>query len=424
MTGDPMAALGRDSAERERQAGELTQILAQIRAVEGFARFGLPPSLDELREEAVSGPVVTFCVGTRTGAALLLTSDGISSLDLPGLTDEVVTNQVNAFHSALADIDGDDEAAVQAARQTIEQTLHWLWDTAAGQALDALGYRAGPAPGQDWPRVWWVPGGKLGLLPLHAAGYHAGERSPGQAAAAVLDRVVSSCTPTVRALRYARQQARQRDGTGRALVVAMPTTSGQPKLAGVTKEVTVVCGVLPAPVVLAEPDEATRSAAPDNLPTRENVLRYLPACTIAHFACHAASDSADPSRSMLLLHDYGTTPLTVAALATIDHEHLELTYLSACSTAFSAGTNLADEAIHLTSAFQLAGSRHVIGTLWPANDLVALDVATRFYAALGAGSGAINADHAARALHLAVRDLRAVYRGKPWLWAPYLHAGA
>ena len=424
VLGDPMAALGRSATERERQANELAAILHEIRSVDGFARFGLPPSVDELRAEAAGGPVVTFCAGQANGAALLLTSSGISSLDLPGLTDDAVTNQVNAFHSALADIDSDDEAAGLAARQTIEQALRWLWDTAAGPVLDALGYRTSPAPGQDWPRVWWVPGGKLGLLPLHAAGYHAGPRAPGQAAESVLDRVISSYTPTVRALRYARQQARQRDGAGRSLVVAMATTPGQHKLAGVTEEIAVACGVLPAPMVLAEPDRSARGAGPDNLPTRENVLRYLPACSISHFACHAASDASDPSRSMLLLRDYETNPLTVAALATVDHEHLELTYLSACSTAFSASTTLADEAIHLTSAFQLAGSRHVIGTLWPANDLVALDLATSFYAALATDDGTVDTDHAASALHTAVRDLRAAYRDKPWLWAAYLHAGA
>jgi CHAT domain/Tetratricopeptide repeat len=422
VPGDPLTSLGRDTADRERQADELASVLTEIRAIDGFERFGLPPSLDELREQAASGPVVAFCTGTGTGTALLLTGEGISALDLPGLTDEAVTNQVNAFHAALGDIDGDDEAAGQLAQRVIQQTLRWLWDTAAGPVLDALGYRTSPAPGQDWPRIWWVPGGKLGLLPLHAAGYHEVPVGRGQIPASVLDRVVSSYTPTVRALRYARQQAGHRDGTGRALVVAMPVTPGQQTLAGVMREAMMVCGVLPGPVVLAEPDEAAR--APDNVPTRENVLRYLPACTVAHFACHAASDPSDPSKSMLLLRDYETSPLTVAALATVDHERLELTYLSACSTAFTAATDLADEAIHLTSAFQLAGSRHVIGTLWPANDLIALKVATGFYKALGTEDGGLDTDRAARALHAAVLGIRAAHPDRPSLWGPYLHAGA
>jgi len=42
-----------------------------------------------------------------------------------------------------------------------------------------------------------------------------------------------------------------------------------------------------------------------------------------------------------------------------------LAYLSACSTAVT-GPELADESVHIVSAFQLAGYQHVIGTLWPA----------------------------------------------------------
>lgn len=50
-----------------------------------------------------------------------------------------------------------------------------------------------------------------------------------------------------------------------------------------------------------------------------------------------------------------------------------LAFLSACTTAVgSAG--LPDEAIHLTSAFQLAGYAHVIGTLWPAADAASADL--------------------------------------------------
>lgn len=51
--------------------------------------------------------------------------------------------------------------------------LGWLWDNAAGPVLDALGYQGPPAPGETWPQLWWVPGGLLSLLPIHAAGHPA-----------------------------------------------------------------------------------------------------------------------------------------------------------------------------------------------------------------------------------------------------------
>jgi hypothetical protein len=424
---DPLATLGLQAAERDRVAEEFAQALRDIRSIREFTNFGLPPSADDLLAEAADGPVVAFTIGARSGGALLLTGGGISYLDLPGLGDDEVTARVSSFHAALHNAYTGDEQTAQDASHTLTQTLEWLWITAAGPVLDALGYRTRPAAGEPWPRVWWVPGGKLGLLPMHAAGCHGPRIAPGEAARSVLDAVISSYTPTVRALRYARQQARHRDVPGRALVVAMPVTSRQQDLPGAAKEAAVACAVLPSPIVLTGPENDEGPEPAGNLPTRENVLRYLPACTIAHFACHADSDASDPSRSLLLLDDYETSPLTVAALAPADHERLELTYLSACSTAFTAATELADEAIHLTSAFLLAGSRHVVGTLWPVSDVVALGVATAFYAGLRPDPTAdskIDTDRAALALHHAVRAVRDQWPGHPLLWAPYLHAGA
>jgi hypothetical protein len=427
LTADQGDVPGRAAEERDQAATALSETLAKIRALPDFAAFGLPPTLDELRAQAVGGPVVTFMVTDSGGGALLLTGDGVSYLPLPGLNDRTVAERVTAFHAALALANSDDRTPAEAADRTVTATLEWLWDAAAEPVLDALGYRTRPADGA-WPRVWWIPGGLLGLLPVHAAGYHQKSVSGGESPPSVLDRVVSSYTPTIRALRYARQQARKAAGAGRVLVVAMPVTPGQQRLPGVAKEIATACRMLPAPVVLAEPaalaEDGESGETTDNLPTKANVLRYLPACTIAHFACHAESDPADPSRSRLLLRDDQSSPLTVAALAPVYHDDLELTYLSACSTALTTATDLADEAIHLTSAFLLAGSRHVVGTLWAANDMIAPDIAAAFYAGLRDTDNRLDTTRAARALHEAVRAVRAGRLHAPVLWAPYLHAGA
>ena len=60
---------------------------------------------------------------------------------------------------------------------------------------------------------------------------------------------------------------------------------------------------------------------------------------------------------------------------------LRLVFLSACRTAYTADTDLLDEAIHLTSAFLLAGARQVIGTLWEVHDATAPEMAASFYRA-------------------------------------------
>jgi CHAT domain-containing protein len=137
-----------------------------------------------------------------------------------------------------------------------------------------------------------------------------------------------------------------------------------------------------------------------------DVLQHLQACKIFHFAGHGRSDLAEPSRSCLLLDDWKTNPLTVGDLR--DHRFQEngpfLGYLSACSTGVNEAAQLADEGIHLVSAFQLAGFRHVVGTLWEVSDKHCVDVATVLYETLrdeGMTDTAV-----CRGLHRAVRALR------------------
>ncbi|MBT2455570.1 CHAT domain-containing protein [Streptomyces sp. ISL-86] len=132
--------------------------------------------------------------------------------------------------------------------------------------------------------------------------------------------MVSSYTPTIRALRHARR--RRPRVAGRSLVVAMPTTPGLSPLRHVPEEARRVLGLLHRPIRLTEPSPvpAGTPLAPSNgtpsgdTPTTAAVLARLPQCAIAHFACHGASDATDPSRSRLLLHDHATPSLWAAYL--------------------------------------------------------------------------------------------------------------
>ena len=290
--------------------------------------------------------------------------------------------------------------------------------------LHALGIDRAPAPGEAWPRVWWVPGGMLSLLPLHAAGHHA-ERHDGHAPRTILDRAVSSYTPTIRALRHSREHARMPADpvAGRSLIVAMPTTPGLPDgapLPHVATEARRLRELLPAPVLLTQP----RAEDAVGVPSKAAVLARLPQCAIAHFACHGITYSDDPSQSRLLLSDHESDPLTVTTLAPVNLERARLAYLSACGTAFAVKGSLLDEAIHLTSACQLAGFPHVVGTLWDINDAVSAEVAAMFYTGLRTEDGSLDTSRAARALHDAVRALRGRYLNTPSMWAAYIHAGA
>ncbi|MFB7477089.1 CHAT domain-containing protein [Kitasatospora sp. NPDC056184] len=426
---------------RRLAAEAFAALLGEIRGLDAFTAFGVPPTDEELIAEAAHGPVVVFNISEYRSDALLITPDGIRSLELPGLTPRTVTDQVNRFRDALyttrADT-GANGAELEAAQEAMVAVLQWLWDAATGPVLTALKLHGRQDVSDDWPRVWWVPGGLLGLLPLHASGYHDDRPDKPRRRRTVMDRVVSSYTPTVRALRHSRERAARATAgrPARSLVVAMPTTPGLPghgRLHYVGKEVAMLLGRLPDPVLLQEPEPGGGRAVPASaLPTRDHVLAQLPHCAIAHFACHGYSDAADPSRSLLLLHDYARAPLTVASLASVALDEARLAFLSACRTAAIDNSELLDEAIHLTSAFQLAGFPHVIGTLWEINDQVAVTVASLFYTGLGADHAPPDPDRAARALHQAVRRVRdghglpapLNFNGAPRLWAAHLHAGA
>jgi tetratricopeptide (TPR) repeat protein len=424
----------REVRDRRRLTRDFDALLAEIRALDTFASFALPPAADELQAQADQGPIVVLNVSRYRSDALLLTQAGPAHVELPMLTPEAVIGKVSDFYEAL-DITVSREANMaqrRTAQAKLVRILEWLWEAAAGPVLTALGVRRQPAQGELMPRLWWAQGGLMSLLPLHAAGYHTDPADdPGRRT--VMDRVVSSCTPTVRALRYARQHMQHQTPTPsappRALVVAMPMTPGLPgngRLANVVKEATKVQTHLPNPMMLCEPDIANKKGRrkSSRVPTKANVLAHLPTCSIAHFACHGTTDPTDPSQSRLLLRDHVSDPLTVASLAPVILDKAQLAYLSACDTAAIGTPELLNESIHLTAAFQLAGFPHVIGTLWEVNDKICVEVADAFYTQLCADGHTLDPGHAARALHATVRTVRDRLPQTPSLWAAYLHAGA
>jgi CHAT domain-containing protein len=145
-------------------------------------------------------------------------------------------------------------------------------------------------------------------------------------------------------------------------------------------------------------------------PLKKDVLARLRTCKVFHFAGHGETDPSDPSRSCLLLEDWKESPLTVGDLR--DQKFQEnspfLGYLSACSTGANKADRLVDEGIHLISAFQLAGFRHVVGTLWAVSDTHCVDVAGFLYNTMA--KEGMSDEAVCLGLHLAVRELRDGHR--------------
>lgn len=166
-------------------------------------------------------------------------------------------------------------------------------------------------------------------------------------------------------------------------------------------------------------------------PSAEAVAERLAECSIAHFACHGRTDPIDPSNSGLIFarrDESGNLvqdALTVHSISENSLQNARLAYLSACSTAENKAARLADEAIHITTGFQVAGFPHVIGCLWPSVDRVCAEVAHSFYTSLGAqGSLDLENRAIATALHQSITAVAAREWKQPLNWAQFVHYGA
>jgi tetratricopeptide (TPR) repeat protein len=415
-----LAALDADevpgAARRRRElATEQTAVIAAIRSsgVPGLAEFLRPPTLAELTGALPAGAVVVVNVSDyRSDAIILVQGAAVDSVPCPGLSPGALRSRLARFDAALAAVGAaaDDDAA-EAAWPTFEETFHdmasWLWDELAAPVLARLRIADAMGDPRDGPRIWWIPTGDLARFPLHAAGQHG---RPG--GASVFARVVSSYATTLTTLwqtvTSTVPEAGQ-EGEPFALAVAMPETpslgSGG-NLPSALAEVDVVRRLFPAARELVGPDA-----------TRAETIAAIRGAHIAHLACHAVTVPADPSRGRLLVHD-GAVP--IAELQALPIWRRGLAFLSACSTADVRG-KIPDESVHLASAFQLIGFEHVIATIWPTPDEIALPVAAGFYASLWDPAGR-GADPAA-ALHASVAAMLAEDPRNPFAWS-YVHYGA
>lgn len=391
------------SDERHELAAEWDRLLDEVRARQGFEDFMSPPHPDRLMPQGAEGPVVVVNVSRYRCDAIAVTPEGLRVVPLPRLAlAELVHRTVDLLTALdlLQDPAGADPLAQQSAEDEVDGHLRWLWDTVTGPVLDGLGI-SGPSTTR-LPRVWWIPTGPLAFLPLHAAGHHIEA-----AGRTVLDRAVSSYTPSLRVLARSR---RSRDASADSfLVVAVPEAPGAPPLPGAAQEAAVLTRLLPGARLLTG-DGATRDA----------VVAALRDHAWLHFSGHATAEPGAGSGSRLLVHDHLDHPLTVAGISRLDLSGAELAYLSACHTA-RTGFTAVDEALHLAGGLQIAGFRHVVGTLWSIDDTVSARIAERVYTGLGAPRPV--ADRAAYAVHEAVRHTRDRYPGTPSLWAAHIHAG-
>ncbi|MEV2189794.1 CHAT domain-containing protein [Streptomyces phaeochromogenes] len=406
----PAALSPPGEAERFRLTGlrtsrELDALIDRIRAHRGFEDFLRPLTAAHLRSLAAEGPIVVLNHASRDCYALIVTRELITALRLEPEADEI-TNTGLRLRGALAEINALGPARPSpkeliTAAATVRDALSWTWHKIVHPILGLAECADLVRDGDPWPRIWWMPTGAFHSLPLHAAQCASPGCAPGGCGAA-LDSVVSSYVPGFQTLAYARARARHRGTAGnlRALLVASP----EDELPGAALTAFHVAGLFGAR------DPLIGSAA-----TREVVLAALDDTPWVHFGCHATTDPAEPSGAVL--HLPSGERLSALEICRAHPHTARLAFLAACGTA-QASERLSDEAVHITSAFLLAGFPAAVGTLWEIDSTDADAVTRAFYRH-------VTTDHPspAHALHHTLRNLRHRIPQRPHVWAAYVHAG-
>ncbi|KAL4745605.1 hypothetical protein BDW72DRAFT_198489 [Aspergillus terricola var. indicus] len=351
---------------------EFDNLIIEIRKKPGFDDFLQAPNEEEIRLAGQNGPIIIINVSRHRCDAIIILENEIFSLPLPNLNRDDIEEKARKRNLGSS------------------RVLEWLWDTIMDPILEALGFTESP-PDNNWPHVWWIPTGSLSKLPLHAAGYHHGGTSK-----TVLDRVMSSYSSSVKAIIHGRRRLVKKSTSVHATLIAMEYTPGSHRLPFAVEEVRLLHGLCKS--MDLEPVQPEGH--------KRDILQSLPHCRVFHFAGHGYTDSTDPLKSHLLLKNGKDDPFTVENLLELNlREHSPfLAYLSACGTGRIGDDRFVDESIHLISAFQLAGFRHAIGTLWEVNDEICVDMARITYETMAGAN--MTDESVCRGLHLATRELR------------------
>lgn len=421
---------------RERRAAEadLVNCLEKIRNLDGHQDFLREPPIDHLKSCTKEGIVVMVNISYLRSDAIILVDSRTLVVSLSGLEPQKIVEFGVQLIAGFFTVDFPVKRAIQIvskkvpkqARQPSAGFASWLWDNCVRPVFDELRrYGAMPSNGEP-PRIWWIGSGGAAGFPFHAA---ASEADPDQDA---LSLSVSSYTPSIKALLHARQRSNRSRALRRKTdqeeldlaILTMETTPGNhAPLPAVRKE----------KEVIADLTRGTWNCKHLPQPTASLALQAIATSDIVHFACHGVVDRGDPSQSHLVLEkssEDGSTKeidkLTVPQLLALNNlQKPWIAFLSACTTASMGTFRLGDEGLHLSGALQIAGFSHVIGSLWPVEDEVGVEIARAFYENLtGVAPDSVDDEMVASALREAVIKVRRHYPSSWTKWAAYIHSGA
>jgi hypothetical protein len=352
----------------------MVALLSDIRPLEGLSHFLLTPSKEELLHLAQHGTIVTVfrSIVCNRSFAVMVTENAIRSIELPGLTDKGIRENL----TIMAKIRMNRSKNLFAKGQKLLPVLAWMWESAVRPIIDFLGFSKehGNRP-QDgaFPRIWWIGVGLLAHRPFHTAGSYDCDQPVG-----AMDMIASSYSSTLKILQYAMEKPFFLPGAPgtKVCLVTMENTPGHQHLPGLGDEAQAIRETLRA-----------GTSAVLTQQTAEEVAKEIEQCNIAHLACHGQSDFRNPSCSYLVLtrtDGYGRgiareDRLFVEGIFKRRAQGSGIPFLRACFTADNPDHGLSDEVIHMASAFHLSGFNHVLATMWSTRNTSCGVVSRKFY---------------------------------------------
>jgi CHAT domain-containing protein len=262
--------------------------------------------------------------------------------------------------------------------------------------------------------VWWCPTGLFWGLPLHAADD---------------ETFIPSYTLTLEALLASHPSedvpeggVTQTDPVGNTNgvdqgsnmklgIVGVDETgpNSKGKLQSVCEEVRTIESIVKPPFTTQK-----LTGLNANAQAVESLLRD---CSWVHLACHGKQNQGDPRKSCLELYQ---SDLDLETILRLQLPAAEFVFLAACQTA-KGDDKLLNESLHISGGFIGAGFQAAVGTLWTMNDSDGPTLAEMVYKHLFRNMGRPKVTETAKALQLAVKELRSKVTHRRWL--PFIHIG-
>ncbi|HEX3959470.1 MAG TPA: CHAT domain-containing protein [Trebonia sp.] len=303
--------------------------------------------------------------GRRARALVVSAAGAARDVPLPLLDgDPAGLGEYLAAHDALLASPDPTTDDLARRRDTLAAACEWAWPAVVGPVLRAVagGPRGGDCtPGTAVPRVVLVPGGRLSLVPWHAARYR---EEPGGPWRYALEGAAFSYAASARQLLEASRRP------------ALPLHASPVIVAGPAAEDAATGGSAAGEEAAAIRDRFYPGACylgpgcPDGAGTPQEVLAALPSAarpgaSMLHLACHADVSGGRPGQSHLELA--GGEVLTVEeilrrAAGRAPDAAGGLIDLVACRSDLTAASY--DEALTLATACLAAGAGTVLATRW------------------------------------------------------------